>query len=148
MICSAGATLRRFGVSIRCVTDAGLGCRMPRCVLLVDDSPIIRRTLRTLLESAGIGVCGEAEDGTQAIEKADQLKPDLIVLDLAMPVMNGLQAAPILKKMLPKTPIILFTLYADSIVEHEAFLAGVSSLIQKNEAISRLVDEANSLMKR
>jgi CheY-like chemotaxis protein len=117
-------------------------------VLLVDDSPIIRRILRTLFECAGIGVCGEAEDGAQAIEKADQLKPDLIVLDLAMPVMNGLQATPILKKMLPQTPIILFTLYADSILEDEAFVAGVNSLIRKNEAISLLIDEANSLLKR
>jgi len=122
-------------------------CAVPKCVLLVDDSPIIRSALRTMVESAGIDVCGEAEDGAQAIEKAKQLKPDLIVLDLCMPIMNGLQAAPVLKSMLPKTPIILFTLYADSIVEHEAFAAGVSALVPKNEAISRLIDEANTLLK-
>ena len=77
---------------------------MPKCVLLVDDSPVIRSALRTMVESAGIAVCGEAGDGAQAIEKAKQLKPDLIVLDFSTPVMNGLQAAPILKGMLPNTP--------------------------------------------
>ena len=119
---------------------------MPKCVLLVDDSPIIRSALRTMVESAGIDVCGEAEDGVQAIEKAKQLKPDLIVLDFSTPVMNGLQAAPILKGMLPNTPIILFTLYAKSIVEHEAVAAGISVLISKNEAMSRLIDEVNTLL--
>src|SRR5436190_20248692 len=61
------------------------GCAVPKCVLLVDDSPVIRSALRTMAESAGIAVCGEAGDGAQAIEKAEQLKPDLIVLDLSMP---------------------------------------------------------------
>jgi len=74
---------------------------MPKCVLLVDDSPAVRRSLCIIFESAGIEVCGEAEDGAKAIEKAKHLKPDLIVLDLGMPVMNGLQAAPILRAMHP-----------------------------------------------
>ncbi len=120
---------------------------MPKCVLLVDDSPAVRRSLCIIFESAGIEVCGEAEDGAKAIEKAKHLKPDLIVLDLGMPVMNGLQAAPILRAMHPKTPIILFTLYADSVVEHEAHLAGISSLVAKDHGASHLIDEANTLLK-
>src|SRR5439155_13252478 len=58
---------------------------MPKCVLLVDDSPAVRRSLCIIFESAGIEVCGEAEDGAKAMEKAKHLKPDLIVLDLGMP---------------------------------------------------------------
>jgi len=58
---------------------------MPKCVLLVDDCPGVRRSLCIISESAGIEVCGEAEDGAKAIEKAKHLKPDLIVLDLGMP---------------------------------------------------------------
>ena len=81
------------------------------------------------------------------MEKAKHLKPDLIVLDLGMPVMNGLQAAPILRAMHPKTPIILFTLYADSVVEHEAHLAGISSLVAKDHGASHLIDEAKTLLK-
>src|SRR5438105_14536223 len=92
---------------------------MPKCVLLVDDSPAVRRSLCIIFESAGIEVCGEAEDGAKAIEKAKHLKPDLIVLDLGMPVMNGLQAAPILRPLHPKTPLILLTLYADRVVERD-----------------------------
>src|SRR5437660_6551186 len=78
---------------------------------------------------------------------AEQFKPDLIVLDLSMPVMNGLQAAPILRAMHPKTPIILYTLYADSVVEHEAHLAGISSLVAKGDGSSHLIDEAKTLLK-
>ncbi len=110
-------------------------------------SPAVRRSLCIIFESAGIEVCGEAEDGAKAIETAKHLKPDLIVLDLGMPVMNGLQAAPILRAMHPKTPIILFTLYAGSVVEHEANLAGISSLVSKSDGASHLVNEANTLLK-
>jgi CheY-like chemotaxis protein len=92
-------------------------------------------------------VCGKAEDGAKAIEQAKQLNPDLIVLDLAMPIMNGLQAAPILRAMHPKTPIILFTLYADGEVEREAHLAGISALVAKGDGASHLIDEANTLLK-
>jgi len=120
---------------------------MPKCVFVVDDNPAVRRSLCIIFESAGIEVCGEAEDGAKAIEKAKQLKPDLIVLDLAMPVMNGLQTAPILRAMHPTTPIILFTLYADSVLEHEALLAGISSLVSKGEGSSHLIDQVNTLLK-
>src|SRR5437660_12791056 len=115
---------------------------MPKCVLLVDDSPAVRRSLCIIFESAGIEVCGEAEDGAKAIEKAKHFKPDLIVLDLSMPVMNGLQAAPILRAMHPKTPIILYTLYADTVVEHKANLPGFSSLLAKGDGSSIRIDEA------
>jgi chemotaxis response regulator CheB len=65
---------------------------VPKHFLIIDDSPIMRKTLRQALErQAGWEVCGEAADGREGIEKAQQLKPDLIVLDLAMPVMNGLE---------------------------------------------------------
>ena len=107
----------------------------------------VRRSLRIIFESAGIDVCEEAEDGAKAIEQAKHFKPDLIVLDLSMPVMNGLQAAPILRAMHPKTPIILYTLYADSVVEHEAHLAGISSLVAKGDGSSHLIDEAKTLLK-
>src|SRR5579859_2214219 len=66
--------------------------------------------MRSLLENAGYSVCGEAESGTQAIESAPRLNPDLILLDYSMPGLNGAETASILKSRLPEVPIILFTL--------------------------------------
>ena len=90
---------------------------MPKQVLVVDDNPHVRRSLRSLFESGGFKVCGEATDGASAIEQARQLKLDLILLDFAMRVMSGLQAAPLLRQMMPEVPIILLTLYADGRVK-------------------------------
>ena len=79
---------------------------MPKCILIVDDSALIRRMIHETLEQQdGWEVCGEAADGREAIEKAQQLKPDLIVLDLSMPVMNGLEAARVLKGLFPSLPL-------------------------------------------
>src|SRR3981081_2352096 len=85
---------------------------MPKSILIVDDSEAIRSVLRTFLESReGFEVCGEAVDGVDAIEKAKEIRPDLIILDLAMPRMNGAAAASVLKRTMPDVPIILFTMY-------------------------------------
>ena len=114
-------------------------------VLLVDDNPHVRRSLRTLFESDGFSICGEAADGALAIEQARQLKPNLIVLDFAMPVMNGLQAAPVLRRMMPKVPIILFTLYDDGSLKKEAFVAGITAIVSKNEPAMALLSKAHEL---
>lgn len=80
----------------------------PKRVLIVDDNPRIRKILRTFLEGeAGLKVCGEAVDGRDAIEEAEPLKPEPIILPLALPRMSGLAARSILKKIHPGTPIIL-----------------------------------------
>lgn len=118
---------------------------MTKRVLLVDDNQIVRETARGAFESAGF-VCDEAEDGAKAIEKASAFNPDLIVLDLAMPTMNGLQAAPILRQMLPSVPIILFTLYAGSVLERQAREAGITSIVAKDEAASKLLIQVKTLL--
>jgi DNA-binding NarL/FixJ family response regulator len=79
-------------------------------VLLVDDHPAVRRTLRALLEGS-VGICGEAENGRQAIDKASELQPDVVVLDLVMPGMNGLEAAYEIRQRAPCSKIVLLSLH-------------------------------------
>ena len=119
---------------------------MSKCVLLVDDSSLVRKMLRHIFETAGFDVCGEAGDGDQAVRQAPLLRPDLIVLDLSMPGLNGLQAAPLLKQSLPDVPIILFTIYPSTAIQQNARRAGVTSVISKDMAISCLVSEAERLI--
>ena len=83
-------------------------------VFLVDDSATVRGAVRPLFDShPNFIVCGEAEHGREAVDKAPSLRPDLIVLDLSKPVMNGLEAAPLLLKILPNVWLILFTAHDD-----------------------------------
>jgi len=116
-------------------------------VLLVDDNAVVRFFVRQLLESQpDFEISGEAENGSDAVEKAEKLKPDLIILDLIMPVMNGLDAAPLLKKLLPDTLIILFTQQEGSEVERMAQAAGIDAVVSKSQAASELVLKAQALL--
>ena len=84
---------------------------MPARVLLADDHLAVRKALRALLSDTSIGICGEAENGRQAIDKACELQPDVIVLDLVMPEMNGLEAAYEIRQCAPCSKIILLSLH-------------------------------------
>jgi chemotaxis response regulator CheB len=96
-----------------------------KSVLVVDDGPLLRRKLCQMLTREGdFDICGEADNGGDAIEKAKQLRPDLIIMDLSMPVMNGLEAARVLRRSMPLTPIIMFSNYNDDFVEKEASMVG------------------------
>jgi len=119
---------------------------MSKCVLLVDDSRLVRKALRRIFETAGFEICGEADNGDQAVKEAPALKPDLIILDLSMPGLNGLQAAPLLRRSLPNVPIILFTIYPSVMVQRNARTAGVTSVISKDNPITSLVNEAEKLV--
>jgi CheY-like chemotaxis protein len=127
--------LNRIGVPVR------------KSILIVDDSPAIRHPLRTAFEDISGWEVGEAANGREAIDKARELNPDLIVLDLAMPVMNGLQAAPVLRRMRPTVPIILFTLYGSKFLEREALSAGVTVVVSKDAAVKTLVNQARDLLR-
>lgn len=107
---------------------------MPKSILIVDDSSVVRMATRHFLESqTQYEVCGEAVDGLDAIEKARHLGPDLIILDLQMPRMNGLQAARELRKLNVDAPIILFTLYADAVRPTDAENAGITAVVIKSD---------------
>jgi DNA-binding NarL/FixJ family response regulator len=115
-------------------------------LLIVDDDPTIRLVVRAFVEADGYKVCGEAADGVEAIERAAELKPDLILLDLAMPRLNGAEAASILKRAMPKVPIVLFTMYADNLNGKLASSVGVNVVLSKSEGLSRLREHLKALL--
>ena len=120
---------------------------MPKSILIVDDSPLIRKTLRETLERIkDWEVCGEAADGREAVAKAQQLKPGLVVLDLSMPVMNGLEAARELKRLLPSVPLLMFTNYGTDYLEKEALSAGVGAVVSKSDSVEALVSGIQALL--
>src|SRR5207244_10776939 len=114
---------------------------------IVDDNAFIRQALCELFKrEADFEVCGEAENGREAIEKAQQLHPDLIVMDLSMPVMNGIDAARVLQDLMSRVPLLIFSEYSDVFSEKEARCAGVSALVSKSEQLSVLVGKARALL--
>jgi DNA-binding NarL/FixJ family response regulator len=107
---------------------------MPKSILIVDDDKLVRKVLRSFVESrTHFEVCGEAVNGLDAIAKARTLHPDLIVMDLTMPVMNGLQAGSVLKAMLPKVPIVMYTVHDTAAMKLQALAAGVRAFIQRHD---------------
>jgi DNA-binding NarL/FixJ family response regulator len=116
-------------------------------VLLVDDNSVVRSSVRRLFElEPDFEISGEAENGRDAVEKAENLKPDLIILDLSMPVMTGLDAAPLLRKLLPNARIILFTVQEGREIERLARAAGANSVVSKNQSASELILQAQALL--
>jgi DNA-binding NarL/FixJ family response regulator len=114
-------------------------------ILLADDSAVVRRSVRQMFEEAGWCVCGEASDGQEAIAKAHELRPNIVVLDLSMPQVNGLTAGRILKEILPGTRLILFTAFGALLTTQVLESAGFSALISKNDA-GRLLNTAQTLL--
>jgi two-component system, chemotaxis family, chemotaxis protein CheY len=118
-----------------------------KSVLIVDDSAYIRQALCELFKKeADFEVCGEAENGKKGIEKAQELRPDLIVLDLSMPVMNGFDAARILKRLMPTVPLIMYSAFGDKLAEKKAGLIGISEVVSKSEHASVLIYKARGLL--
>jgi two-component system chemotaxis response regulator CheY len=106
---------------------------MLRSIFIVDDSSDIRAGIRRQLEVSGFEVCGEAGDGIDALDKLSRLTPDLIILDMSMPRMNGVDAARQLKYMCPNVPVILYTAFADVFRRKQALPEGVSEVVAKGE---------------
>lgn len=108
---------------------------MPTRILIADDNPHFRTALRHVLEASDPWEVIETCDGQEAITAAVETRPDLIILDLAMPVKDGLAAAREISKLLPETPILMCTLHASPPVELEARKSGIRQLVSKSESI-------------
>lgn len=121
---------------------------MQRTILIVDDNEAVRRAIRHVLEkNPHWRVCGEAVNGREGIEKEKELQPDLVIVDLSMPVMNGLEVARALKRNRPTLHVVLFTMFKDKRLEEEAFASGISLVISKADGISALADFTDMLLR-
>jgi len=120
---------------------------MPLKILLADDHQIVRQGLRTLLEQKGFSVVGEAGDGLEAVKMAKNQHPDIAVLDLSMPLLNGVDAARQIKQDEPSTKSILLTMHTDEQYVLDAIRAGCSGYILKSEAATDLVKAIQDVSK-
>jgi RNA polymerase sigma factor (sigma-70 family) len=112
---------------------------MPIHILLADDHVVVRQGLKFLLQQAGFDVVAEADDGQQAVEFAEKLCPDAAVLDVAMPKLNGIDAARQIDKVSPRTKTVLLTMLADSHYVLDSLRAGVKGYVLKSKSADELV---------
>ena len=136
--------------TVNLVGDAHISLPTPgtgKAVVIIDDNAVVRKTVGNAFLEDGFKSFAEAEDGAEGIEVVKQVRPDLAIVDLSMPVMNGLQAASVLRKLFPNMPIILFSLYGDGAVRSEATRAGIDAVVSKTEDIPVLLDKAHELLR-
>jgi two-component system, NarL family, response regulator NreC len=119
---------------------------MPIRILLADDHVMVRQGLRVLLEQAGMSVIGEASDGQEALRLAHEHAPDVAVLDLAMPALNGLETARRLRETLPQTKIVLLTMHTEEPYVLEALQAGTVGYVLKTQAAVDIVQAIREAM--
>lgn len=104
-------------------------------ILIADDHAVVRRGLRSLLETqAGWTVCGEARNGREAVQKAERLKPDLAILDISMPELNGLEATVQVLKAVPNVHVLILTMHSSEELREAAVKAGAQGYVLKSEA--------------
>jgi CheY-like chemotaxis protein len=114
-------------------------------ILIVDDHDSVRQIVRRSLEGSGYVVCGEAADGVEAITKARELKPDLIVMDLVMPGISGIEATSVIRSTMPRVPIIAFTMY-EALAKSMTSKLAIASVVSKPEGLTKLVECIQSVL--
>jgi DNA-binding NarL/FixJ family response regulator len=117
-------------------------------IFLADDNPTLRRLLRGLIEAhPGWQICGEATDGLEAVTNAIDLAPDLVVVDFAMPSLNGLQIGEKILSVYPRLPIVLHTIHLFPAMTDEARKVGIREVVGKDVTAERLLDVIETLLK-
>ena len=120
---------------------------MRKRIMIVDDGPEVRQVIRTIFEArTDYEICGEASNGAEAVEKALELKPDLMLLDVAMPMLNGVEVASVLAGSMPQMPIVLYTMYNEMLGLSLASAVGAKAVISKADGISKLLECVQNLL--
>jgi len=120
---------------------------MPKKLLIADDNQLVRQTIKNVLAGrTDVAVCGEAVNGLEAVEKAMTLRPDLVLLDFAMPKMNGAEAASVLKMTIPEVRIILFTMYSENIGSYLTSAIGIDAVLSKPDGMTALVEAVDTAL--
>ena len=120
---------------------------MPKQLLIADDSYLVRETIKNVLAGrTDIAVCGEASNGLETVEKAKALKPDLILLDLAMPEMNGAETASVLKMAVPDVRIILFTMHSENVGSYLTSAIGIDAVLSKPDGMTALLNAVEAAL--
>jgi DNA-binding NarL/FixJ family response regulator len=114
-------------------------------VLIVDDHEALRAGVRSALESRGLEVCGEAADGREALAKAIELQPDIVILDITMPVLDGFTAAREINKRLPRAGVLLLSMHESASMVNVAKSSGARGYVAKSEGIARLLKAVDAL---
>ena len=116
-------------------------------MLLIDDQPSLRESLRRICEARGFEVVGEASDGKEGVALAIALRPDCIIVDMRMPVMDGIEATRLIKTALPEVVIVVLSAYDDASLRKEAITAGAAQWFLKGESARQLCDRLMELTK-
>lgn len=119
---------------------------MPQRVLVADPNDAMRAKVCSLLERAGWTIVGEAVDGQECIDKVDVLAPDLVILDLSMPVKNAMQVAAEIRERKPSTKLLVFTIHDSDVVRDEVLRAGIDGFAVKSASSAELLSEAARLL--
>jgi DNA-binding NarL/FixJ family response regulator len=114
-------------------------------ILIADDRESMRTAVKTIIRlHPGWEICGEADDGREAVAKAVELKPDLVLLDFRMPITNGIRAGSEICRLIPKTPVVMYTLHRTAELEVAAKLVGIRQVIAKEEGPQPLLNAIES----
>jgi CheY-like chemotaxis protein len=123
------------------------GFAMPKRILIVEDEVSVRNAVRTFLEhQSRLEVCGEAANGLEALEKATELRPDLVLLDLSMPIMTGVEVASLIRSRMPNTPVVVYTMFDDVLGKPLAATLGIAAIVSKSEGLTKLLARIEALL--